>query len=633
MKRLSSISVRLSFYVILAVTVFVLAATTVATLGLRTVLKKDAIEKTSLVLNDLKGDVDNILSEVQTAADNMAWVVKENLDNPDYMYTITGRLVETNPYIIGSTVAFVPDFYKSKGYYYAPYSYRDRQTKKLISFQMGADDYVYFDMEWFAEPYKSGEPRWSEPYFDTGGGEQKMTTYSVPLTDAEGNVFAILTADLSLEGLSRTLKAVKPFPNSYTVLLGKEGGFIYHSALPEDTELTVFDVIAQTDSEALRAATQEKLSGKSGYVEMRDTDGNKGLMMYCPISNGWSLSITCHNSDIFARLTNSTVSMLFINFLCLIFIFIVARRIVKHQTRPVTDFTNAAQSIAGGAMDTPIPGVKYDDEFKILGDSLSSMVQSFKNYARELQESTAANERYESELNIASSIQQSMLRTDFPIYDNIDIYAFQQPAKEVGGDYYDYIVADGKAYFAVADVSGKGVPAALFMAVMRASFRSVLGLSTSIEDAVARVNKVFCDGNIHMMFATLFAGVIDLETLKMEFCNAGHNPIVVIDSDGKASYLKAKSNLAIGLYDTFEYEGESLQLSKGSSLILYTDGVTEAERADKEQYGEDKLLALAGDSLGDVSAREAVERIYDSVKQFVEGNEQNDDITILTLKI
>lgn len=283
------------------------------------------------------------------------------------------------------------------------------------------------------------------------------------------------------------------------------------------------------------------------------------------------------------------LSLMFVGFIGLVVIFFVCRHVIKTKTRPVTD---------------------------------------------ELETTVTANERMESELNVARAIQMGMLNTKFPN----QLYAMLCPAKEVGGDFYDFSLKDGKLYFAIGDVSGKGVPASLMMALTSVIMRFVAGLGLPINTMLERINNSVCNANSNGMFVTLFVARLDIRSGRMEYCNAGHNPIVVIPPDEDPYFLKAKSNLAIGLLGDFHYEGEMLELKPGTRLVAYTDGVTEAETMhgkDIQQFGNERLLKWAFEiaKLGEsVKDKEVVESLYQAVKTFANDTPQNDDIAIMSLK-
>lgn len=311
-------------------------------------------------------------------------------------------------------------------------------------------------------------------------------------------------------------------------------------------------------------------------------------------------------------------------------LFLIYKRIIRKQTDPIITLAYKANTMAKGHFKTNIPEVDTDNEVARLRDSLEYLQTSVNIIVNDVYNTTARNERIQSEINIASAIQKAMLPQDFPHTKNIDLCAMLSPAKEVGGDLYDFYIKDSKLYFTIGDVSGKGVPAAIYMAITRSSFRFAIGMDMPINEIISRINNVFATGNTTQMFVTMFAGILDLETRKLEFCNAGHNPIIVIDKDGKAQYLRSKSNIAIGLFEDYPYEMETLTLDEGSRILVYTDGVTEAERADKQQYGENRLLDYANSLTKDSTSEEVLDGLHQSVSAFTCGNPQNDDITMMS---
>lgn len=244
----------------------------------------------------------------------------------------------------------------------------------------------------------------------------------------------------------------------------------------------------------------------------------------------------------------------------------------------------------------------------------------------------ARQARIESELNVASHIQLDMLPRDFPKRDNLHLSAILSPAKEVGGDLYDYYLDENVLYFSIGDVSGKGVPASLIMAITKSAIRAVLNENLNVAEMMSRINNFIEASNPAGMFVTIFLGKLDLGTGLLEYCNAGHNPIVVVDNEPKAKFLETIPNIAAGLFKDFPYQMQTAQLSKGNRLVLYTDGVTEAEDVDKQFYGETRLLEWAETS-SEFSDESNAESLLADVKAFVKDNEQNDDITIMTVEI
>jgi len=243
-----------------------------------------------------------------------------------------------------------------------------------------------------------------------------------------------------------------------------------------------------------------------------------------------------------------------------------------------------------------------------------------------LEETTKAKERIESELRIAREIQKRMLPHVFPRRRDVDIYAMMTPAKEMGGDLYAYALLDDQLYFCVGDVSGKGVPAALFMAEVTRMFRTLVDGHLTPDTIATRLNHALAEDNEQGMFVTMFIGLINLKTGHMEFCNAGHNPPLL---DGE--YMKMEANAPIGLWPEVEFAGEEVANMRGRTLFMYTDGINEAENANKEQFGAERLKALLRNDLG--SARETSETIHRAVEEFVGSAEPSDDLTKMCIKM
>jgi sigma-B regulation protein RsbU (phosphoserine phosphatase) len=620
---------RLSLYVLLISAGLMLVVTILFGLFSTSAMRLESRAVAERELDNAILDIEKVITEVERTVDNLDWVVEQHMQDENFLYMVTREIVTANPNIIGSAVAFEPGFYKGRKYF-SPYTYIGDQTHEIHSIQMGNENYDYPVLDWYQIPKLLNRPYWSEPYFDDGGGGQAMSTYSMPLHDDDGNFYGIMTADISLAWLSDRVAAIKPYPNSFTMMIGRNGSFIAHPDESKVLNETIFTVAMELFDTTAVQIGREMLAGAKGMQRFSNR-GADSFIVYGPLSNGWSMALVCTYADVFrnARIMNIVLGVLL--FVGLIGLFIGCRRIIRQLTLPIVEFSNSAMSMAKGNFKAAIPEVETKDELLKLRNSLSYMQQSINEYIVELKSTTASNERYESELNIARDIQMSMLPQNFPQRDDLSLHAMVQPAKEVGGDLYDFVVAGDTVYFLVGDVSGKGVPAALFMAIARAAFRFIGALGLPMEEVVQRVSDCLCDGNTNEMFVTLFAGRLDLKTGQLDYCNAGHNPIVIIAPDGKASFLQAKPNLAAGLFQGFPYQDEIITLERGTRLVLYTDGVTEAERVDKQQYGEEQLLAWAKRVSPETPSNVVVSDLFTQVKHFTRGADQNDDITIMSI--
>jgi serine phosphatase RsbU (regulator of sigma subunit) len=245
----------------------------------------------------------------------------------------------------------------------------------------------------------------------------------------------------------------------------------------------------------------------------------------------------------------------------------------------------------------------------------------------------AAQERIESELRIARDIQMGMVPNTFPQREGLDMFASMTPAKEVGGDLYGYLLEEDRLYFAVGDVSGKGIPASLFMAQATRLFLTLAKQGLMPAEICMRMNDALSgDDNENGMFVTFWLGLLDLKTGHLDFCNAGHNPPVIGGGDSHGDFLDMNANAPIGLWPGLDYEGEEIDSIKGRPLFVYTDGLNEAENMQQERFGDERLLTILRHTLFD-SAQQVIDTLRDEVERHRNGAEPNDDLTMMCLRV
>lgn len=387
-------------------------------------------------------------------------------------------------------------------------------------------------------------------------------------------------------------------------------------------------VLDSTTTLASLLRQQEQQSGRIWINENR----KYSVLVVRQMSNGWSLCASALSDDIFSDLVYLRRIILILCAVMLLLLYFFNKSLINNLARPIKNFAKAASKISDGKFDIPIPEVKTNDELMELGNALRFMQKSVTEYIDKLQSTTAEKERLKSELDVARNIQSQMLTKHFP--QDVGIYATSVPAREVGGDLYDFFVIGNDIYFIVGDVSGKGVPAALLMAITIAAFRAAGQKQHPTKEIVSLINDTFCKSSEDLMFVTLVVGKIDIESGTMDYCNAGHNPMVLVGSDGKASFVKAKTNVACGVLSGFPYSEDTLKLERGSRLIVYSDGITEAENPVKELYSDQRLLDWSESNVRkDLTDKDLVDRLMQSVNDFADGAEPNDDRTILSLSV
>jgi serine phosphatase RsbU (regulator of sigma subunit)/anti-sigma regulatory factor (Ser/Thr protein kinase) len=257
---------------------------------------------------------------------------------------------------------------------------------------------------------------------------------------------------------------------------------------------------------------------------------------------------------------------------------------------------------------------------------------SIKRFIENLKAETAARERIESELRIAQEIQASMLPTVFPQRKEFEIFAMMDPAKEVGGDFYDFFFVDEtRLCFVIGDVSGKGVPAALFMAITKTLIKSEAKRGLSTDQIMANVNNIICPDNQTCQFVTVFCVILDIASGKLKFCNFGHNPPLVCDSSGCFNFINIAGGFVVGVMENVKCEEKELILAPGDMIFLYTDGVTEAMNPEQEQFSEARLKNSLTE-FKDKDIKETINRIRQEIQAFARGAQQSDDITMLALR-
>lgn len=544
------------------------------------------------------------------------------------------KLVKSDSLIMGGCIAVVPEAlprlcngllmeYVSRG-----------ADGQWLAKHLGDSSYNYTMMPWYADAVQSGRPIWSEPYFDKGGGNRLMVTYSYPLKNASNQVIAVMTADVSVSDLTGEIDRLKPTENGFAFIINKDSVLITH---PDKSKiLSAENNFYPTDHgwRIVNAIEKDKIGTVENTFRIR-RNGEDWLLVYRRIGDtDWTICSVMPYSSVMSNLDLETFKAVGLLIIGLLILALLIRVVVIHSMGPLKKLTSAAELISGGNLDTPLPDMKSTDEIGRLNNAFADMQYSLRLQMKRLVETTKAKEHIESELHIAKSIQMGLVPhsfSPFPEWEGLELYAMLQSAKEVGGDLYDFFIRDSKLFFTIGDVSGKGVPASLFMAVTRTLFRMSATMTDSPSQIVTTINETIAKDNDQCMFVTMFVGVLDLNAGVLRFCNAGHNPAVLIDSQG-TRFMSEVENIPIGVMDGFEYTEETVLLRNDQMLLIYTDGLTEAENTRKELFGDERLVQLMSTNTCG-GPKEAIERLKKAVSEFAEGVYQSDDLTMLALRL
>lgn len=501
-------------------------------------------------------------------------------------FNLLEQFLNSNPHVCGVAIGFEPFLYtKTKGEYGFA-AYVTNVSGKNERLRLG-EIHDFHLKEWYAGAASSNRQYWSHPFRETSQGKV-VACFSTPLHGINDRLIGVLAVDIDTEQFRKKCEEVSPFPNATVSIVDTDFRFIAHPN-PDYLLKTISEAKIYDDYTADKSMKEKMLNHESGKYLVNKGTEREAMFYFSPLERTeWMISIECPSSDIYSGVKKMKRENIIIGILSIIF-----------------------------------------------------MLFCFLFLFRRMKEVTQEKTGIERDLHIASSIQMGMLPKLYPAFpdrNDLDIYGFLHPAKSVGGDLYDYFIRDEKCFFCIGDVSGKGVPASLYMAVIRALFRNVSLHTDNPAEIISSLNTALSDGNTHSMFCTMFLGVLDVKTGHLDYCNAGHNAPIVrrMDENGNiyVRFTKPKVNIALGVFDGFEYEKEETTLKPGEAIFMYTDGVTEAENADKELFGDDATLAALADARNSNArtSKEFVEYVYGKVKEHAGDVDQSDDITMVVVE-
>ena len=518
----------------------------------RHAIRMEANKRAEMELRQAEMEIELHTVEMETVARALSIFLQNHLQQPEAAYAATRLAVSSLRENTSLAVAFIPNYYPSKGTYYEICSTR-LSKDSIHTRNIGSAEHDYTQMEWYQNGFEHDSCWWCEPYLDDSGSETFVVSCSHPVYDKQGRIVAVVCVDLSLAYLKALSENLQVYPNSVSTIRSSKGQ----------------DIVRAPDT----------ITGKKYNHFHEEID-----------ATGWHIEIRIPDDELFKDLNRvgRIVGLL------MLFGLLLMGGMVWHTTRTV----------------------------------------------RQLIRTREQNQRMESELEIAKTIQMSMIPKNgaqTSIAPSTDIWGFLRPAKEIGGDLYDFYERDGKLFFCIGDVAGKGVPAALVMATICSHFRNMSAHEDHPERIVRKINRAFVDKNDQNLFVTFFLGILDLENGELRYCNAGHNAPIMVKGDRiEVKELDVIPNLPLGIDADVTFEPQSTTLLRGDTLFLYTDGLNEAENNRHEQFGEQRMMERLrqktenGKDEGGVHA--LLDDMYEGVETFVDGAEQSDDLTMLAIR-
>ena len=526
--------------------------------------------------------VKNTLNLSENSLMGHLWEMERNLARPDSMFGIMEGVLRSHPNLVGCWIAFVPDYYPEKGRLFEPFAYWDHGT---IRRHVIGPDIDYTHSVPFNKVLSTDESLWFDPYHDRYTGLD-MVSYSVPIHDKTKNVVAVFGLDVSTRMLGDTLNRRHIYESSFDLMLTKEGQLIAGPNPNFVDSGEVKHIVSVINDSSVTKTTSR--NGRCKIATFRNQKNHaKGYIYYVSIKEKpeWQVAVVCYDDEVFGPLRRLHLTILLTSLAAFIVLGFIIRYFIKNNSK--------------------------------------------------LKKTKKEKDRIDGELRVASHIQMQMLPRQNAIErDDIDVYGSLVPAREVGGDLFDYFIRDEKLFFCIGDVSGKGVPSAMLMAGTHGCFHAVSTHQHNPARIMQAINETMCERNENNMFVTLFIGVLDLPTGHFCYCNAGHDaPVIIQNGERKtlSSQLPVKPNLPVGIFTDFNYEMQDTMFESGSTLFLYTDGLTEAMNKSHKLFGSDRMMNLLN-STEDLTPRQLLEKMNSEVHSFMDGMEQSDDLTMMAIR-
>ena len=515
---------------------------------------------------------------------------------------------------------------------------------------------------------RKNEPIYTSTYSPGINRNLGVFSCSIPY-EVDGNFWGVIFFSILMDELAYLVEPATTTNDEFNFVLNAEGKVIL-SSKEKSSDLKELQVVYDNPPDIRESQQKElseiakKMSVGEKSIEEITLNGNHYFIAYAPIPElRWSLGVVLpanevtetveENRTIIQNLTEEKIKTLdhrFIVVMVLMFLFaailwlvvttLIGRNLATQFVKPIQELSEGVRDIAMNNFDKKLEVIRTGDEIESLSITFNTMTEDLQKYIKDLQTVTAEKERIAAELDVAKNIQQSMLPREFPPFPDkteFDIYATMEAAKEVGGDFYDfYMVDENHLVITIADVSGKGIPAALFMMSSKTILKNFVMMANTADDLAAAItlaNAQLNQNNEELMFVTVFLAMLDLKTGKLIYVNAAHNPPLILH-DGKYEYLPKNEKRVppLGVSPKARYEQKELQMTKGDVLFMYTDGVTEAENVERELYSNERLEEFLNSTEKDLPLEEILAEVRKSIKLHANGAQQSDDITMLAIR-
>lgn len=586
--------------------------------------KELIVSSCSIAISALVQDINKEVINIENNAKDLALLGEQYYyfhKNKKSLDSSVIKIFENYPNSLGGGIWFKPFYIDKFKKNFCIYAFRNENNNIIIDNNFETEDYNYLEQGWYKEITSVIQDvhniEWSTPYYEKFGSNTLMITAGSGMYDDSGSLIGISTVDWKISKILEDIKKLKPTPNSFALFANAQKDYIMISTDP------------YLNNDVLLGKSLKNIPWYNGKLKRLRyiTYHNKKYVPYVKaLDNGMVIVVCVPKTELFYFLVKEmTILFLFLVSLTLLVSGYLYYGLNKNIIKPINKLISIANKISNGEEKIEIK-LEKPQEFAKLASVYDQMTKEIRIREKE-------KEHLITELSVAKSIQESSLPNKFPPFPNIkefDIFASMTPARDVGGDFYDfYFIDQNKFMFLIGDVSGKGIPAALFMMRVKTLINNWSQQNLKPKEFIKEINNKICSNNKNGFFVTMFAGIIDLTTGNLSCINCGHNP-PIIKHENSFSFMKLNPNIILGAFDDADFEIYETKLNPSDIILLYTDGVTEALNENNELFGEQRLLKCMNSDVTDV--KEIIENVQNNISLHIGKIPQSDDITLLAFK-
>lgn len=580
--------------------------------------------------------LENILSKVETQTAYIAFNLRQNPHPNVYLSDyIQSQLISNNEFE-SIRIAYKPTYQQRhpdllNGLFYV-------EDGSLREVKTEVSDSLFIYEEWYAIPEALKTVYWTEPWYVNTIAGNLVSSFAMPMFDEKNDVVGVVRLDVSLHVLQTIVGSVKMLDTGYAMLASHNGTIVTHPADSLIMNYSVFSYAKQIGSVAAYNYGLDMVQGKEKLASLDNPSPiDKSWIYVAPIrKNGWAIGVIFSENELFADLNKITfVFSLILGIGLFLIISMVYLRIVK-RLKPLSILAQATDKIGTGDFEADLPTLSVHNEISSLSEGLNAMQHTLKSYMENLLSTGLAKEKIESDVRFASEVQKNLIPSPTALQklpSAVSVCGLFEPAGVVGGDLYDvFMINEKKLCFVIADVFGKGIVASMTMVMVQSVIKSIAKHVHSVKEQMHQINRFLSENNTHANFVTMLLGWIDLETLEMEFCNAGHTPLYLRNKANHCVRFGETHCTALGIFTDLSISSSVLQLDNQDEIIIFTDGITEAMNSSETFFGYQRLENVFCNVVNN-NPEIMVSTILNEVKKFTNHEQQSDDISILVIKI